>query len=70
MYQSHESFDDPATGLSTSDREVGSGMTLSYAYGECSLGSVLVAASRRGLCAILIGDACSIARIAGAFCPV
>jgi len=56
MYQSHQSSDASSTGLSTPDRVAGSGMTLSYAYGECSLGSVLVATSQRGLCAILIGD--------------
>ena len=27
-----------------------------FAVGECSLGSILVAASKRGVCAILIGD--------------
>ena len=56
MYQSHQSSDASSTGLSVPERVAGSGMPLSYAYGECSLGSILVAASRRGLCAILIGD--------------
>lgn len=31
-------------------------MLLSYAFAECSFGLILVATSRRGLCAILIGD--------------
>lgn len=35
-----------------SRREVG----ISFAVGECSLGSILVARSERGVCAILLGD--------------
>ncbi len=31
-------------------------MTIRFAIGQCSLGAILVAASERGVCAILIGD--------------
>ena len=31
-------------------------MTIRFAIGECSLGSILVAASGKGVCAILLGD--------------
>lgn len=34
----------------------GTGMTVRFAIGECSLGSILVATSERGVCAILLGD--------------
>jgi AraC family transcriptional regulator, regulatory protein of adaptative response / methylated-DNA-[protein]-cysteine methyltransferase len=34
----------------------GSGATIRFAIGECSLGSILVAASEKGVCAILLGD--------------
>jgi AraC family transcriptional regulator of adaptative response/methylated-DNA-[protein]-cysteine methyltransferase len=34
----------------------GAGVVIRFAVGECSLGSVLVAASERGICAILLGD--------------
>ncbi len=37
-------------------RAAGSGTRIRFAVGECSLGSVLVAASERGLCAIFLGD--------------
>jgi AraC family transcriptional regulator of adaptative response/methylated-DNA-[protein]-cysteine methyltransferase len=37
-------------------REGGRGSIVRFAVGDCSLGSVLVAATDRGLCAILIGD--------------
>ena len=37
-------------------RNGGSGATIRFAVGECSLGSILVAASDKGVCAILIGD--------------
>jgi AraC family transcriptional regulator of adaptative response/methylated-DNA-[protein]-cysteine methyltransferase len=37
-------------------RAGGAGTTIRFAVGECSLGSVLVAASDRGVCAILLGD--------------
>src|SRR5580700_10402520 len=32
------------------------GATIRFSIGECSLGSVLVAASERGVCAIFLGD--------------
>lgn len=32
------------------------GVTIRFAVGECSLGSVLVAASEKGICAIMLGD--------------
>lgn len=34
----------------------GTGTTIRFAVGECSLGSILVAASEKGICAILLGD--------------
>ena len=34
----------------------GDGETIRFAVGECSLGSILVAATARGVCAILLGD--------------
>ena len=34
----------------------GAGATIRFAIGECSLGSILVAASGKGVCAILLGD--------------
>jgi AraC family transcriptional regulator of adaptative response/methylated-DNA-[protein]-cysteine methyltransferase len=34
----------------------GRGSTIRFAIGECSLGSILVAASEKGVCAILLGD--------------
>lgn len=37
-------------------RKGGPGVTIRFAVGECSLGSILVAASERGVCAILLGD--------------
>ena len=37
-------------------RRGGSGETIRFAVGECSLGSILVAASERGVCAISLGD--------------
>ena len=40
----------------TSFRSGGDGMAIRFAVGECSLGSILVAASDRGVCAILLGD--------------
>ena len=38
-------------------RAGGRGETIRFAVAECSLGSILVAATERGICAILIGDA-------------
>jgi AraC family transcriptional regulator of adaptative response/methylated-DNA-[protein]-cysteine methyltransferase len=34
----------------------GSGETIRFAVGQCTLGAILVAATERGICAILIGD--------------
>jgi AraC family transcriptional regulator of adaptative response/methylated-DNA-[protein]-cysteine methyltransferase len=40
----------------TAYRAGGEGATIRFAVGECSLGSVLVAASEKGVCAIMLGD--------------
>ena len=40
----------------TSYRAGGANTAIRFAIGECSLGSILVAASERGVCAILLGD--------------
>ncbi|PGH56541.1 bifunctional DNA-binding transcriptional regulator/O6-methylguanine-DNA methyltransferase Ada [Azospirillum palustre] len=40
----------------TSYRRGGAGETIRFAVGACSLGSILVAATERGVCAILLGD--------------
>jgi AraC family transcriptional regulator of adaptative response/methylated-DNA-[protein]-cysteine methyltransferase len=40
----------------TNYRAVGASAEIRFAVGECSLGSILVAASGRGVCAILMGD--------------
>lgn len=37
-------------------RAGGSGVRIRFAVGECSLGSVLVAASAKGICAVFLGD--------------
>lgn len=37
-------------------RDGGAGMEIKFAVGECSLGSILVAQSALGVCAILLGD--------------
>lgn len=37
-------------------RAGGSGVSIRFAVGECSLGSILVAVSDKGVCAILLGD--------------
>jgi AraC family transcriptional regulator of adaptative response/methylated-DNA-[protein]-cysteine methyltransferase len=37
-------------------RSGGAGADIRFAVGECSLGSILVASSERGICAILLGD--------------
>jgi AraC family transcriptional regulator, regulatory protein of adaptative response / methylated-DNA-[protein]-cysteine methyltransferase len=37
-------------------RNGGLGNTIRFAVGECSLGSILVASSERGVCAIFLGD--------------
>ena len=40
----------------TQFRSGGAGMEIRFAIGDCSLGSILVAATVRGVCAILLGD--------------
>jgi AraC family transcriptional regulator of adaptative response/methylated-DNA-[protein]-cysteine methyltransferase len=40
----------------TEFRRGGSGASVRFAAGECTLGSILVAASDKGVCAILLGD--------------
>lgn len=37
-------------------RRGGTGASIHFAAGECALGSILVAASEKGICAILLGD--------------
>ena len=37
-------------------RKGGAGAVIRFAVGECSLGSILVASSEKGVCAILMGD--------------
>jgi AraC family transcriptional regulator of adaptative response/methylated-DNA-[protein]-cysteine methyltransferase len=47
----------PALGMSPSQfRAGGKGIEMRFAVGECSLGAVLVAATEKGVCAILLGD--------------
>ncbi len=44
-------------GMTPTDyRAGGAASTIRFAVGECSLGSILVAQSQRGVCAILLGD--------------
>ena len=44
-------------GMTPSDyRKGGANVDIRFAVGECSLGSILVAQSRRGVCAILLGS--------------
>lgn len=44
-------------GMTPSDfRAGGAGASIRFAVGECSLGSILVAATEKGICAILLGD--------------
>ncbi|HEY7649796.1 MAG TPA: bifunctional DNA-binding transcriptional regulator/O6-methylguanine-DNA methyltransferase Ada [Methylomirabilota bacterium] len=40
----------------TAFRSGGPGASIRFAVGECSLGSILVAATEKGVCAILLGD--------------
>ncbi len=48
----------PALGLKPgSFAKGGSGETILFAVGECSLGSILIAATQKGICAIQLGDA-------------
>jgi AraC family transcriptional regulator of adaptative response/methylated-DNA-[protein]-cysteine methyltransferase len=59
-FESSGRFYDTATrtlGMTPSTFQAGgAGETIRFAVGECSLGSVLVAATRKGVCAILLGD--------------
>jgi AraC family transcriptional regulator of adaptative response/methylated-DNA-[protein]-cysteine methyltransferase len=59
-YNSNGRFYEGATEMlgmtPTSYRAGGANTRIRFAIGECSLGSILVAASERGVCAILIGD--------------
>jgi len=41
----------------TNFRAGGTGASIRFAVGECSLGAILVAATEKGVCAILLGDA-------------
>jgi AraC family transcriptional regulator of adaptative response/methylated-DNA-[protein]-cysteine methyltransferase len=44
-------------GMTPTDfRAGGAGTSIRFAVGECSLGSILVAATHKGVCAILLGD--------------
>ena len=46
-----------ALGMTPSEfRDGGANNTIRFAIGECSLGSILVAQSERGICAILLGE--------------
>ena len=48
---------DQVLGMTPTDYRAGGANTeIHFAVGECSLGSILVAKSRKGVCAILIGD--------------
>ncbi|MGE0582930.1 MAG: bifunctional DNA-binding transcriptional regulator/O6-methylguanine-DNA methyltransferase Ada [Steroidobacteraceae bacterium] len=48
---------DDVLGMTPSNfRAGGANTAMHFAVGECSLGSILVAASARGICAILLGD--------------
>ncbi|WP_428266687.1 bifunctional DNA-binding transcriptional regulator/O6-methylguanine-DNA methyltransferase Ada [Haliangium sp.] len=48
---------DAALGMTPTEyRAGGPALSIRFAVGECSLGSILVAASDRGVCAILLGD--------------
>jgi AraC family transcriptional regulator of adaptative response/methylated-DNA-[protein]-cysteine methyltransferase len=42
--------------MPTTYRAAGANAEIRFAIGECSLGSILVARSERGVCAILLGD--------------
>lgn len=59
-YSSSGRFYDHANGMlgmtPSSFRAGGADTTIRFAIGECTLGSILVAASNRGVCAILLGD--------------
>lgn len=48
---------DAMLGMTPSDyRSGGANVAIRFAIGECSLGAILVAASAKGICAILLGD--------------
>jgi AraC family transcriptional regulator of adaptative response/methylated-DNA-[protein]-cysteine methyltransferase len=48
---------DEVLGMTPSNfRDGGANTAIHFAIGECSLGSILVAKSERGVCAVLIGD--------------
>jgi AraC family transcriptional regulator of adaptative response/methylated-DNA-[protein]-cysteine methyltransferase len=52
----YEASDD-VLGMAAKDyRAGGTNATIKFAVGECSLGSILVAQGKRGVCAILLGD--------------
>jgi len=59
-YSSNSRFyegSDQALGMTpTRFRDGGAGTAIHFAIGECSLGSILVAQSGRGVCAVLLGD--------------
>ena len=59
-YSSNGRFYEEADGVlgmtPTNYRAGGTNMDIRFAIGECSLGSILVATSERGVCAILLGD--------------
>ncbi len=59
-YSSNGRFYEEANGVlgmtPTNYRAGGTNMDIRFAVGECSLGSILVATSDRGVCAILLGD--------------
>jgi len=52
----YEQADDVLGMTASSFRAGGADTVMRFAVGECSLGSILVAASARGICAILLGD--------------
>ncbi|MBV8850521.1 MAG: bifunctional DNA-binding transcriptional regulator/O6-methylguanine-DNA methyltransferase Ada [Methylobacteriaceae bacterium] len=48
---------DDLLGMTPTDfREGGAGATIRFAVGECSLGAILVGATDKGVCAIMLGD--------------
>jgi AraC family transcriptional regulator of adaptative response/methylated-DNA-[protein]-cysteine methyltransferase len=52
----YEDADDVLGMTPTQYRAGGAGLEIRFAVGECSLGSILVAATSRGVCAVLLGD--------------
>ena len=52
----YETSDEVLGMTPTTYRAGGTNMDIRFAIGECSLGSILVATSDRGVCAILLGD--------------